>query len=208
MVFPYLEGVDFARNLVGQGGWEKANAAFANPPHTTHEIFEPKFYLEPRPLAKLDLPRPPPLANGPKLQVLTENVMGELGYYGLLDQFFSEDEAKRVALDWVADRYIIYERTSGGTATPPAADRNGYILVSRVRWSSAESALGFFLDYQTILRHKYASATPDPHTSADVFLGSAPQGNFILLRKGNECLWAEGVPAAQAEAMLDWLRSL
>ena len=208
MVFPYLEGVDFARNLVAQGGWEKVNAAFVNPPHSTQEIFEPKFYLEPRPLAKLDLPRPPPLAKVPKLHVLTENAMGELGYYGLLDQFLSEDEAKRVAPDWVADRYIIYERTSGGTATPPAADRNGYILVSRVRWSSSESALGFFLDYQTILRRKYASATPDPHTSPDVFLGSAPQGNFILLCKGNECLWAEGVPAAQAEAMLDWLRSL
>ena len=208
MVFPYLEGVDFARDLVAQGGWEKANAAFVNPPHTTQEIFEPKFYLEPRPLAKLDLPRPPPLANLPKLQVLTENVMGQLGYYGLLEQFISEDEAKKVTPGWVADRYSIYGRTSGGTASSPEADRDSYILVARVRWTSPENALVFFRDYQTILRRKYAGGTPDPHSSADVFLGSAPQGRFILLQKNNECLWAEGVPAAQAEAMLEWLRSL
>jgi len=208
MVFPYLEGVDFARQLVAQGGWEKVNAAFVNPPHTTREIFEPKFYLEPGPLAKLDLPPPPPLANVPKLQVLTENVMGQLGYYGLLEQFISEDEANKVAPGWVADRYIVYERTSGGTASPPVAARNDYILVARVRWTSPANALAFFHDYQTILHRKYARATSDPRSSAELFLGSAPQGHFILLQKNNECLWAEGVPAAQAEAMLNWLNSL
>jgi hypothetical protein len=208
MTFPYLEGVDFARNLVAQGGWEKANAAFVNPPHTTQEIFDPKFYLEPRPRTKLDLPRLPPLAEATKLQVLTENVMGQLGYYGLLEQFISEDEAKNVAPGWVADRYILYDRTADGTASPPAPDRGGYILVARVRWTSSENALAFFHDYQTILHRKYASATMDPRANADVFLGSAPQGHIILLRKDTDCLWAEGVPAAQAEAMLDWLRSL
>ena len=29
-----------------------------------------------------------------------------------------------------------------------------------------------------------------------------------LLRKGDDCLWAEGVPAANAEALLKWLRAL
>ncbi len=208
MVFPYLEGVDFTRQLVAQGGWARANGAFVNPPRTTREIFDPKSYLEPGPSTKLDLPHPPPLAKVAKLHVLTENVMGQLGYYGLLVQFFSEDEAKKVAPDWAADRYIIYERTARGTTPPPVADRNGYVLVGRVRWSSSESALAFFNDYQNILRRKYATATIDPHTSTDAFLGSAPQGHFILIQKDNECRWAENVPAEAAEAMLSWLRSL
>ena len=208
MVFPYLEGVDFTRSLVAHGGWPKANAAFTNPPHSTQEIFDPKFYLEPRPLAKFDLPRPPPLAKYPKLQLLTENVMGQLGYYGLLEQFISEDQANNVAPGWVADRYVLYDRAPDGTASPPARVRRDCILVARVRWTSSETALAFFHDYQTILRRKYASAIVDQHTNADVFLGSAPEGHFILLRKDTDCLWAEGVPAEEAEAMLNWLRSL
>jgi hypothetical protein len=29
----------------------------------------------------------------------------------------------------------------------------------------------------------------------------------VMLRKDADCLWAEGVPAAQADALLGWLKS-
>jgi len=29
-----------------------------------------------------------------------------------------------------------------------------------------------------------------------------------LLRRGEECLWAEGIPAARTDAMLKWLLDL
>jgi len=208
VVFPYLEGVDFVRTLVAQGGWQKANDAFRQPPATTQEIFEPKVYLGTKPLAKLELPQPPPLAQLPGLVILTENVLGQLGYYGLLDQLISEDEAKAVAPHWVADRYIIYERKPAGAASAPAPDSRGYVLVARVRWARPEAAQTFFRDYQTILWKKYTELTSDPRSGRDLFLGSAAQGSLMLLRKGNECLWVEGVPTTEAEAMLNWLRSL
>ena len=82
---------------------------------------------------------------------------------------------------------------------------NGYTLVARTRWTTAEASVAFFRDYHTILAHKYPELTTDPRSNADGFIGSAANGAIVLLRKGDECVWAEGIPAAKADAMLGWL---
>lgn len=197
-LFPYVQGMGFVQAALGQGGWEKLNAVFAHPPSTTKEIFEPSFYLEKRSLPAMTLARPPMLEGAAGLHVLTENTLGELGYYALLGQFLSEAEAKSVAPNWLADRYIIYESQRDGRLA----------LVARTRWSDPEQALTFFRDYHTLLTKKYPELAPDPRSSTDLFVGAAASGQIILLRKGDECLWAEGVPAAQTDAVLNWLRSL
>ncbi len=207
-MFPYTQGMGFIERGLAQGGWQKLGTLFANPPATTKEIFQPEFYFEHRPLPRLTLPRPAPLSNVAGLRLLAENVMGELGYYALLGQFISEDEAKSVATGWAADRYILYERNGDGK--PPRQDtaEHRYTLVARTRWSSPEKAQAFFHDYQTILEHKYPELGRDKRSEPDSFLGSSGSGEVILLRKGDEVRWAEGVPASEREATLDWLRSL
>jgi hypothetical protein len=50
--------------------------------------------------------------------------------------------------------------------------------------------------------------TTSKRSSADEFIGSAGNGAVFLFRKGDECVWAEGVPAARSEMMLEWLRAL
>ena len=132
------------------------------------------------------------------MRVLAENTLGELGYYALLGQLISEEEAKTVATGWLADRYILYQG--------PGA--NQFALVARTRWTSSETALAFFRDYHTILARKYPELTPDERSATDLFIGSTASGLAILLRKANECLWAEGVAAAQTVAILNWLKSL
>jgi hypothetical protein len=82
-----------------------------------------------------------------------------------------------------------------------------YTLVSRTRWSSAEAALAFFRDYHSILARKYPELAPDHRSTPDRFVGTAANGQVILLRKGDECLWAEGIPSAHSDAMLKWLDS-
>ncbi|PYV01362.1 MAG: hypothetical protein DMG26_13765 [Acidobacteria bacterium] len=149
-------------------------------------------------LSKIALPRPEPLSTVPGLSFLAENVMGELGYYCLLGQLISEEEAKKLAPGWLADRYLLYEN--------PATHR--YALVVRTRWTTPETALAFFRDYHTLLAKKFTELAPDPRSGADRFVGRAASGEVILVRKGDECRWAEGVPAAQADAMLKWLQSL
>jgi hypothetical protein len=195
-LFPYMEGLGFIQRGLQEGGWKRLNSLYADPPSATKEIFEPAVYFNKQPLSPVALPQPAPLRNVPGLRLLAENVLGELGYYSLLGQLISEDEASSVGRGWLADRYILYE--SG----------QQYALVARTRWTSSEIALAFFRDYHTILAHKYPELTADKRSSTDLFIGSAANGQVILYRKADECRWAEGVPSAQTDAMLNWLRAL
>lgn len=195
-LFPYVQGIGFIQTGLQQGGWKSLNVLFQEAPDTTRQIFAPQNYYDHQAVAKMELAHPPALDGAPGLQFLYANSLGELGYYGVLGQLLSEDEARAVGEEWLADRYVLYEQAGG----------NGYTLVARTRWTSADAAGAFFRDYHTILTHKYPQLSTDPRSTADVFIGSAANGVSLLLREGNECLWAEGVPAARAEALLAWLR--
>ena len=198
-LFPYAQGMGFMQRGLQLGGWKKLNSLFSKPPTTTREIFEPSVYFDQQaPLPTVSLPRPPALEGVAGLKRLAENTVGELGYHSLLGQLISEDEARTVAAGWLADRFILYE----------GEKPDQFVLVARTRWSSAETALAFFRDYYTILSKKYPELTADKRSSADLFVGVAANGQVILLRKGDECLWAEGVPAAHSDAILNWLKSL
>jgi len=215
-LFPYSEGIGFMQAGLQHGGWTGLSRVFSRPPTTTKEIFEPGIYFGQTGLAglsivggarasaakitlsKVALPRPEPLSAVPGLSFLAENVMGELGYYCLLGQLISEEEAKKLAPGWLADRYLLYENTA----------THRYALVARTRWTTPETALAFFRDYHTLLAKKFTELAPDPRSGADLFVGRAASGEVILARKGDECRWAEGVPSAQADAMLKWLESL
>jgi hypothetical protein len=205
-LFPYIEGMGFMQHGLQAGGWKRLNSLFDDPPNTTKEIFQPEVYFEKQPLPKVSLPRPAAFAGLRGLNFLTDNTMGELGYYALLGQLISEDEAKSVATEWLADRYLLYERAAGTTPGSTGGDKQ-YVLVAQTRWSSSESALAFFRDYHSILAHKYSELAPDQRSTSDLLIGTAANGQVILLRKGNECLWAEGIPATQSDAMLAWLNS-
>ena len=196
-LFPYTEGMGFMQEGLKHGGWKTLKQVFVSPPTTTKEIFEPPLYFEHKPMPAIALPSPDVLANVPHLEKLDENTMGQMGYYSLLGQFLSEDETKSVSGGWVADRYIVYED----------AGAHRYALVGRTRWSSPETAAAFCNDYHTILSRKYRQLTTDTQSPADLFLGSAANGRVVLLHKSDQCLWAEGVPPAHADKVLNYLRS-
>ena len=200
-LFPYIEGIGFMQHGLQAGGWKRLSSLFDNPPRTTKEIFQPEVYFDKQPLPKVTLPQPAALAGVHGVSFLAENIMGEMGYYALLGQLISEDEAKSVAPNWLADRYLLYEKSDAGPG------KKQYVLVSQTRWSSAESAQAFFRDYHTILAHKYPELAPDPRSTSDLFIGKANNGQIVMLRKDADCLWAEGIPATQAEAILNWLKS-
>jgi hypothetical protein len=197
-LFPYVQGMGFIQAGLQRGGWKDLNAVFDRPPEATKQIFEPQTYFHRQAFPKITLPHPPPFEGAGDLRLLSENTMGELGYYSLLGQLLSEDEAKTLGPAWLADRYLLYEQSSG----------NGYTLVARTRWTSPETSLAFFRDYHAILARKYPELTADKRSGEDVFVGSAANGVTLLVRKGNECMWAEGVPTAKADAMFAWLRAL
>ena len=206
-LFPYIEGMGFMQRGLQAGGWKRLNSLFNDPPNTTKEVFEPQVYFEKQQLPRLSLPHPASLAGIRGLNFLAENTMGELGYYAVLGQLISEDEAKSVATGWLADRYLLYERPAAGPSGGGPQEARPYTLVAQTRWSGAEGALAFFRDYRSILARKYPELAPDQRSTTDLFIGSAANGQVILLHKGDQCLWAEGIPAAQSDAMLSWLSS-
>jgi hypothetical protein len=201
-LFPYLQGMTFMQRGLAHGGWKELNTLFTTPPATTKELFQPEVYYEHQPLPKVSLPKPGALSSVPALRLLSDNTMGELGYFALIGQLVSEDEAKSVAMAWLADRYLLYEYsgTTGGGQK--------FVLVARTKWSSSEKALAFFHDYHTILQKKYPGLSPDARSADDLFIGGVGNTRVIVLRRGDEVLWAEGIPATQADAILDWLKSL
>ena len=197
-LFPYVQGIGFIQAELQLGGWKDLNGLFEHPPENTQQIFEPQTYFNHQVFPKVALPHPPALEGAAGLRFLSDNAMGELGYYSLLGQLISEDEAGTLGQGWLADRYLLYERSGG----------NDYTLVARTRWTSPETSLAFFRDYHTILTHKYPELTAAKGATPDLFIGAAANGQILLLRQGDECRWAEGVPATQVDAMLAWLCAL
>jgi len=197
-LFPYVQGMGFMQTGLQLGGWKELGGLFARPPVATKQIFEPDTYFNRESFPPVALPRPPELDGAAGLRFLGGNALGELGYYSLLGQLISEEEAKTLGPSWLADKYLLYERSGG----------NSYTLVARTRWRTSQASAAFFRDYHSILAHKYPGLTTDPRSSADLFVGSAANGTVMLLHRGEECLWTEGVPAAKADAMLAWLRGL
>jgi hypothetical protein len=198
LMFPYLQGLGFVQAGLKRGHWRALDDAFEHPPTNTKEIFEPETYFDHQDFPTVDLPRPPALEGANGLHYLTANSLGELGYYGLIGQLISENEAKELTPGWLADHYLLYEHSGG----------DEYVLVGRVRWSNAAHAEQFFRDYHTILAAKHSDLTESKRSSADEFIGSAGDGAVFLFRHGDECVWAEGVPTARSEIMLEWLRAL
>lgn len=197
-LFPYIQGMGFMQSGLKRGGWAELNKLFSNPPRTTREIFVPGVYFDHQPPVSITLPKPALLADSKGLNLLTDNIMGSLGYYALIGQFISEDEAKKLSPELTGDRFLLYEG--------PAAKQ--YTLLARTRWSDSETALAFFRDYHEIVARKYPELAPDARSSSDLYLGSIASGRVMLMRKGAECLWAEGIPVNKADAVLDWLKRL
>jgi hypothetical protein len=215
-LFPYVQGMHFVRQGLVLGGWKRLNQCFAEPPSSTKQIFQPEAYFDPpvvgtNPAPRpLDLPPPPALEQARGFKRVDSNVMGELGYDALLGQLLSQEEADKVTLPWVADRYLVYEG-------PELAH---FTLVARARWSTPETASAFCDDYRTILEKRWpgaakshGSARAETNTAkADsapvVLLRSAGARQALLLREADECRWAEGIPEEQADALEKWLANL
>ena len=99
---------------------------------------------------------------------------------------------------WMGDDYVVYEN--------PAMQ--SYALLARTRWSSVDSALAFFHDYQAILTKKYPGVSPDSHSDVERIIAHTSSGEVILLYAGDEVRWAEGVPSGEVGTMLRWLEAL
>lgn len=197
-LFPYSQGLDFVQKDLARSDWEGLRGLFTKPPQTTKQIFDPSVYFHHDPITKIDLPDPPVPSQTVKFRKVNENVLGELGYYCLLGQLISEDEAKSLAPAWAADRYAVYEAPQG----------NPLALIARTVWTTDQKAVQFFKDYQAILRKKYGTSLAMKRSEEATFVASIPTGEAVLILKGRQCIIGEGISTSQEGDFKKWAASL
>lgn len=111
----YVDGLTFAANLHGEGGWARVNRAHADPPASTEQVLHPERFARRDPPERLRLPHARD-ALGKSYELLYEDTLGELemGVYFALGS--AEPVAQRAVSGWGGDRLYAYRSAQGKTA--------------------------------------------------------------------------------------------
>ncbi len=139
--FPYDQGLVFVAALVEQGGWDRLNQAFREPPQTTEQIMHPDKYLAG------EVGRIPEVGDvlgavGDGWLELRRDVFGELFIRVYLERELSSEEALMAAEGWAGDRVLFLT----------SEDPSRYLLVLRTSWDTTDEAQEFFSAYATFMQ--------------------------------------------------------
>jgi hypothetical protein len=143
LLFPYTSGAAFVDRLLGEGGWDAVDAAYADMPASTEQILHPLKYLErdePSLVALPDLTT----ALGAGWRVVDEDTLGELqtavlladfdpgeGFNGITGDIALPEFARNAAAGWDGDRFALWE------------DGERETLVWRSVWDTPQDARAF-----------------------------------------------------------------
>ena len=86
LLFPYMQGSQWAEQVYRRGGWEMISQAFTKLPQSTEQILHPEKYFSYEAPVKLGLPNLT-RALGPGWKRIDSDVNGEWGYYLVLDEY-------------------------------------------------------------------------------------------------------------------------
>lgn len=143
LLFPYTEGADFVRYIHKRGGFAAVDAAFANPPTTTEQIYHPEKYLGGEGALKVSLEDlSPTLGEGFKLDY--DNVLGEFDVFELLKPYMRKSAAERAAEGWGGNYYHYYSNDAGAK-----------VLVQEYVWDSAKDAQEFVSAYLEYVKGRF-----------------------------------------------------
>ncbi len=157
--FPYVAGLIFEGELLQKGGKEMAFAgAFARPPRTTHEVLQPKAYLDHEKVPTVSLPDFSTLL-GNQYSIYDSGGIGELDMRALLKQYGERRAANDVASDWMGGRYVAFRKA---TATSKDATLGDLALLFVSKWKSAQSAQKFAKVYVGAVSQRYVNAAAQP----------------------------------------------
>jgi len=162
--FPYGAGLIFEGELLQKGGKAMAFAgAFTHPPHSTHEVLQPKAYIEHEKIAAVHLPDLGPLVGG-GYAVYDSGGIGELDVRAMLKQYGERKTADEVAAAWMGGRYVAFRKVDAGAAdkAPSTAD---LALVYVSQWKSSQAAQRFAKTYVGAVTQRYQKAVAQPLTA-------------------------------------------
>ena len=189
VLFPYNEGTLFAFELWQRGGFEALNAAFRDPPRSTEQIIHPAKYLAREQPIAVELPDLA-AALGPGWSLLRSDVLGELDYRILLQQFVGEAAAQRGAAGWGGDRFVLLESATGDLA-----------LVLSTVWDSDSETTEFVDHYRELVRSRYGRRAVATQETPSRLVWNTPNGPLLLQRSGTRV----GIVMAPNERVLNTL---
>jgi hypothetical protein len=193
LTFPYRYGVEFVIAMLQSGGKQKAfEMAFADPPHVTRQIMEPRTYLSGERIEPIPMPDFRQLfKNYDRFDV---GAIGEFDSYMLIEQYAGLGLAKTLSPSWRGGYY--YSVKSKTNPTAPL----GLLYVSR--WSDPERASQFGAIYAKSLAHRYHEVHATDATGPGTFdrdklegrnIWSTEEGTVVIEVKGDEVLVAESM---------------
>src|SRR6266536_2689489 len=130
--FPYRSGLIFEGELLQAGGKQMAFAgAFARPPRSTHEVLQPRAYIDREPLPSLAIPDLGQIV-ADKYEIYDKGGMGELDVRAILEQSGNRKVAQSLASAWQGGRYVAFRKLPAA-AEPSTTSDLALFYVSRWR---------------------------------------------------------------------------
>ncbi len=141
LIFPYLDGLDFAQRMWGRGGWTSVDAVWQDPPRSTEQVMHPERYPDDVPVA-VELPDVAGLL-GEGWTTAHETTMGELRLSLLVagNEPWEVNEASLTGITlpnagaaegWGGDRLVTLDGPEGS-----------WTLVWQTVWDTPEDAAEF-----------------------------------------------------------------
>jgi hypothetical protein len=144
LLFPYMEGAEFARYIHKTDGFDSIDKAFSEPPSSTEQIYHPEKYIKGEKPVEVKLEDiSSKLGSGWQLDY--ENVLGEFDVYQLFDPYFMDrDDVETAAEGWGGNRYHYYSNGEGGE-----------LLVQSYAWDSEKDAQEFASAYVQYVKDRF-----------------------------------------------------
>jgi hypothetical protein len=110
----YVDGLSFAANLHGDGGWGRVDRSHATPPLSTEQILHPERYVRQEAPEQTSLPRLSAELQAEGHVLIHEDTLGELEIGVYFATASPDAQALRAAEGWGGDRLYAFRRAGDG----------------------------------------------------------------------------------------------
>ena len=131
-LFPYQNGLALVQRLIADGGYDRVNAAFGDPPDSTEQVLHPNKYVQRE--APIEVRIPGGIAGkvGPGWTEAGRDTLGELILRIWLTENGAAGGADRATEGWGGDRLVLLRGEDGSLA-----------VALKTTWDTADDALEF-----------------------------------------------------------------
>jgi len=191
-LFKYQSGLFLIHKLYRQGGWEKVNALYRDPPQSTEQILHPEKFLQERDgPTDVRLPEIPDL--DAKWRPIWTDTTGELYLSILLREFLSVDEARLASEGWDGDQIRVYEKRDGSRT----------LSVGMTIWDSEKDAKEFLVAYLHLIEKKFPQRTLKEFMPEQRVSWETSEGMIYLEQRGDKVLLVEGADQEDLSTILE-----